>query len=67
MREPTTADLVRDLIDALNKASGAAGQLIHTHGHPGFIAIREFLEKVKDTLTSQAMNEYGKYNKIRLA
>lgn len=47
--------LLQEVIDGLGKASGSASQLIHTHGHPGFIAIRDMLDIAKDGLAKSAV------------
>ena len=65
MKEPTAAELSQQLIEALGKAAGASGQLIHTHGSPGFFFIRKSLEVTKEGVTKWAMGQYSKMALLR--
>lgn len=65
MADPTLPELMQELIDALGKAEGAASQLVHSRGHPGFIMIRDCISLAKEGFTRQALSSYDRTMYLR--
>jgi len=48
MKEPNQAILIKEFIEGLGQASGAASQMIHMHQDPRWMIMRDLLESVRD-------------------
>jgi hypothetical protein len=46
--------ILAELVESLNKASGAAGQIIHQHQDPRFFVARKALMAAKDDILHMA-------------